>query len=95
MSSSPLGGYGHVHALGAAGDPSPLLHALELAAAGVLRLALHVVVVVVAAPGADEEGRRQQRRRAGANLLDGRDIVRERRRVDEDLLVKAGSLVSG
>lgn len=75
-----------VHSLGAAGDPSTLLHAVELAVAGVLGLALHVVIVVVAASCADEKGRRQQRRRAGADLLDGRDAVRERRGVDEDAL---------
>lgn len=78
----------NVHALGAAGDPSALLEAVQLALARVLRLALHVVIVVVAASGADEEGRRQQGRGAGANLLDGGDAVGERRGVDEHLLVE-------
>lgn len=79
---------GNVHALGTARDPPALLHALKLSPAGLLRLALHVVVVVIAASRPDEEGSRQQRRRAGANLLDGGNMVGERRRVDENLLVE-------
>lgn len=59
--------------------------------AGLLRLALHVVVIVVAASGADEERRREERSRAGANLLDGGDVVGERRGVDEDLLVESAN----
>lgn len=47
----------NVHALSAASHPATLLHAVKLATAGVLRLALHVVIVVVAASGADEERR--------------------------------------
>ena len=89
-----LGSAVNIHALSAARDSPTLLHAVKLAAAGILRLALHVVVVVVAAPGAVEEGRREQRRRAGAHFLDGRDIVGERRCVDEHLLMKPGSLVN-
>lgn len=78
----------NVHALSAASHPTTLLHAVKLAAAGVLRLALHVVIVVVAASGADEERCRQERRGAGTNLLDSRDVVRERRGVDEDFLME-------
>lgn len=85
----PIQGIVNVHALGAAGDAATLLHAVKLAAARVLSLALHVVVVVVAASGADEEGCRQERGRAGTNLLDRRDIIGERGRVDEDLLVES------
>lgn len=44
------------NASGAPGDPAALLQALELALAGVLGLALHVVIVVGAASRADEEG---------------------------------------
>lgn len=80
----------NVHAGGAAGDSTALLHAVELAAALALVLALHVVIVVVAASSADEEGRRQQRRGAGADLLDGRDILRQRCGIDEDRLVEPG-----
>lgn len=78
----------NVHAGGATGDPSALLHALNLASAGVRGLALHVIIVVVAASGANEEGGREQRRRAGTDFLHGRDIFGERRGVDKDLLVK-------
>lgn len=49
---------GHIHTPGASGDPAALLHALKLAPARILGLALHVVVIVVLAPGADEEGGR-------------------------------------
>ena len=51
----------NVHALSAAGDSASLLHAVKLAAARVLGLALHIVIVVVAASGANEEGRGQER----------------------------------
>jgi hypothetical protein len=44
----------NVHAGGATSNTAALLQALELAAAGVLVLALHVVIVVVAAASADE-----------------------------------------
>jgi hypothetical protein len=44
-----------VHAGGAAGDSTALLHAVELAAALALVLALHVIIVVVAASSANEE----------------------------------------
>lgn len=39
----------------ASGDPAALLQTLELALAGVLGLALHVVIVVGAAPRTDEK----------------------------------------
>lgn len=81
-----------VHAGGTAGDAAALLQTLELALAGVLGLALHVVIVVGAAAGADEERGGEQRGRSGANLLDGGDRVGEGGGVDEDLLVEpAGS----
>ena len=59
--------------------------------AGLLRLALHVVIVVVAASSADEERRREKRSRAGTNLLDGGNVLRERRGVDEDLLLESAN----
>lgn len=65
----------NVHTLGAAGNAAALLHAVKLAAAGVLGLALHVVVVVFAASCADEERCRQERGRAGTDLLDRRDVI--------------------
>lgn len=46
----------NVHAGSAASNTAALLQALELAAAGVLVLALHVVIVIVAAASADEVG---------------------------------------
>lgn len=66
---------GHVHTPGASGNPPTLLHALKLAAARVLGLALHVVVIVVLASRANEEGSREERSRAGTDLLDLRDRV--------------------
>lgn len=72
-----------VHALGAAGDPSAFLHALELAAARLFRLALHVVVVIITTPRTDEKGSGKQRRRACAYFGDGGDITRHRSGVDE------------
>lgn len=63
-------GKGHVHAPGTSGNPPALLHALELAPAGVLGLALHVIIVVVLAPGANEERGGEERCRAGSELLD-------------------------
>lgn len=81
----------NVHTLGAAGYPSSLRQAVQLSLAGVLGLALHVIIVVVAASCADEEGGRQQRRRGGTNLLDLGNVVRERRGVDEHLLVESAT----
>lgn len=83
----------NVHTLGAAGYPSSLLQAVQFSLAGVLGLALHVIIVVVAASCADEEGGRQQRRRGGTNLLDLGNVVRERRGVDEHLLVESATLL--
>lgn len=59
---------------------------------GLLRLALHVVIVVVAASSADEEGRGEKGSRAGTNLLDGGNVLGERRGVDEDLLLESANL---
>lgn len=79
---------------GAAGDAAALLQTLELALAGVLGLALHEVIVIGFAPGADEEGGGEERRGCGSDLLDGRDGVRERGGIVENLLVEAGNGVS-
>lgn len=84
-----MGGQGvHIHAGRASRHPPPLLQAFELPPAARLGLALHVVIVEVAAPGADEERGGQERGGRGADLLDGRDRVREGRGVDEDVLVE-------
>lgn len=60
----------HIHTPSASGDPPPLLQTFELALAGVLCFALHVIVIVVSASCADEERSREKRGRAGADLLD-------------------------
>jgi hypothetical protein len=82
------------HASGTAGDLAALLHALELAAAVALRLAHHVVIVVVLAPRADEEGGAEEGRRAGSKLLDLGDVVGQRGRVDEGLLIEPAGISS-
>ena len=80
----------HIHALGASRHPPALLHAVELAPAIGVGLALHVVVIVVAAPGTDEEGGREKRSRAGTDLLDLRDRVRKGGGVVVEMLVEPG-----
>ncbi len=79
----------NVHAPRASGNAAAFLHALKLAPAGVLGLALHVVIVVVPAAGADEEGGREEGGRTGANLLDLGDGVWQRGGVEEDVLIEA------
>lgn len=80
----------YVHALGAARYPPALLHAVKLATAVGIRLALHVVIVVIAAPGADEERGGEERRGAGTDLLDLGDGVREGGGVVVELVVEPG-----
>lgn len=80
-----------LHAGSASRHAATLLHAFELALAGVLGLALHVVIVIGAAPGADEEGCREKGRGGGADLLDLGHGVGEGGGVHKDLLVEAAS----
>lgn len=82
-------GVRNIHASCAAGDSPALLQALELALAGVLGLALHVVIVVVAAAGADEERCGQEGSGAGADLIDLGDRVGQGGGIVENLLVEA------
>lgn len=78
------------HARSASGDLAAFLHAVELAAAAGLVSAHHIVIIVVLAAGPDEKGGAHQRSGARADLLDFGDVVGERGRVDEDLLVESG-----
>lgn len=78
----------NIHAPRASGDSPSLFQTLELALAGILVLALHVVIVVVTASRTDEEGGREQGCRAGAEFLDLGDGVGQGGSVVEDLLVE-------
>jgi len=78
------------HARGAPRDLPALPHALDLALAPSLVLALHVVVIVCPAARADEERGAQKRRGAGTDLLDRGYRVGQRRRVDDDAVVEDG-----
>ncbi|KAJ6262177.1 hypothetical protein Dda_2982 [Drechslerella dactyloides] len=62
---------------------------LELASAGRLIFALHVIIVVRPAAGADKEGGGEQRRGRGAYLVDFGDVIGQRDGVHQDMLVEA------
>lgn len=82
------GGEDDIHTPRTSRNPAPLFQALKLSLPRILRLALHEIIVEVPAPGPDEERRGEKRRGARADLFDLRDGVRQRGRVEEDLLVE-------
>lgn len=78
----------NIHACRASSDLPSLLHAVQFTPTVSLCLALHVIIVVGSTSGSNEVGCAKEGCGSCAYLLDLRDMVRHRSRVDENMLIE-------